>query len=109
MYYNKTIVTDSLSEVNDTISTDTFEITRLSNDSILTVFQNDISLTTNISVGILHFTIAVPDKFKDQTQGLLGNFNGNKSDDLKNISGFIFDATVEDEIYKFGENCELML
>ena len=108
VYYNKTNITDSLAEINETfVSSDAFEITRLSESSISSVFQNKVSITVNISVGILHFTTSVPDKYKGQTQGLLGNYNGNKNDDLTNSSGFIFDFENEMEIFEFGESCEL--
>ena len=70
------------------------------------VFENGISVTVNISVGILHYTIAMPETFRGETRGLLGNFNNNSTDDLKSPNGTLYKADDEKEIFMFGESCK---
>ena len=108
VYHNGTDISNELSEVDDTYTNDaeTVEVIRVSENSTETIFVNGISITTNISVGILHYTIALPEEFKGQTSGLVGNFNDNTTDDLISVNGTLYDPQNETEIYEFGESCE---
>ena len=109
IYHNGTDITSELLETNDTYTNNktTVEVTRLAENSVEFVFENGISVTVNISVGILHYTIAIPETFRGETRGLLGNFNNNSTDDLKSPNGTLYKADNEKEIFMFGESCKI--
>ena len=108
MYHNGTDISYQVSTVNDTYSNsnETIEVTRVAEQSMEIVFSSGISVTVNISVGILYYTIAVPNTYANLTQGLLGNFNGNSSDDIVSPSSTAYNSSDEKEIYMFGETCQ---
>ena len=84
-----TDITSMLSHTNDTYNnTDgSIELTRQDTNSMLVAFANGISATVNITLNMLDFTLALPEKFINQTRGLLGNYNGNKDDDIEDYNG----------------------
>lgn len=109
IFHNSSNITDELTEVNSTYtnSHENIEITRNAEDSLEITFQFGLSVTVNISVGILHYTMAVPDSLQNGTiSGLLGNFNGNSTDDVISLNGTIYDANDEKDIFSYGETCE---
>lgn len=63
--------------------------------------------------GLLKYSISIQgDEFKGKTTGLLGNFNGDKTDDLipKDSSTPIPATSTEREIFeKFGKTCMYIL
>ena len=108
VYHNSTDISNHLSMINDTYSNskETIEIMRSAENSVEIVFENGISVTVNVSVGILHYTIAMPNNFANLTKGLLGNFNGNSNDDFLSPNGTQYNASDERSIFQFGETCK---
>lgn len=103
-----------LSNVNDTYNNNesSIELTRQDTDSMLVAFANGISVTVNISMELLHFTVALPEDYINQTRGLLGNYNGIKDDDLEEYNGTAFENATklnESAIYDVANTCELMI
>nr|XP_032817930.1 mucin-4-like isoform X2 [Petromyzon marinus] len=78
------------------------------NGSLLASFSSGASVTVTATVGALQFLISLPETMRDRTTGLLGVFNGNKTDDFQASNGTIlpFDGTTlpsESRIfYEFG-------
>ena len=59
---------------------------------------------------MLSISITVPPAYKTKTQGLLGVFDDNKSNDLTAFGGTVVPVTAtESEIYnQFGMTCKLL-
>ena len=85
-------------------------ITHLGNNSIEALFDSGVYLQAKGENGFISFLqVSLPEKFINHTNGLLGNFNGNISDDLVPQFGdspLPPDATAEDIHNKFGLTCE---
>ncbi|XP_003384557.1 PREDICTED: mucin-like protein [Amphimedon queenslandica] len=93
VYVDKIDMSDMLSNVNETYNNNdsSIELTRQDTDSMLVAFANGISVTVNITMELLHFTIALPEDYINQTRGLLGNYNGIKDDDLEEYNGTAYE------------------
>lgn len=107
MYVNYTLKNDQLSQVNDTITNDagTLEVTRVDTNSIIVSFANEISITANISLDILDYSIELPEEYFNKTCGLLGNYNGNSMDDVMDINGIVANLTNDTDIYEKANSC----
>ena len=99
-------ITGYLSQVNGTYNVsdgDTeAELTRQDQDTIIATFSNGVGCTFTKSVGILNFVLALPRLFMGQTRGLLGNNNGNKTDNF-----MMRDNLTDEEIFSFGMSGEV--
>ena len=86
----------------------------LGNNTLSATFSSGTYLEVQQENNILSsVVVSLPDSYKTQeTQGLLGSFNGNTSDDLKPKSGaqpLSLDSTLQEIHYSFGLTCELTL
>ena len=86
----------------------------LGNNTLSATFSSGAYLEVQQENNILSsVVVSLPDSYKTQeTQGLLGSFNGNTSDDLKPKSGaqpLSLDSTLQEIHYSFGLTCELTL
>ena len=105
-------ITEYLSQVNGTYNVsngDTeAELTRLDQDTIIATFSNGVGCTFTKSVGILNFVLSLPRSFMGQTRGLLGNNNGNKTDDfvMRGTTHSLPDDLTEVQIFSFGKSCK---
>ena len=105
-------ITGYLSQVNGTYNVsdgDTeAELTRQDQDTIIATFSNGVGCTFTKSVGILNFVLALPRLFMGQTRGLLGNNNGNKTDDfmMRGATHSLPDNLTDEEIFSFGKSCK---
>lgn len=99
---------DAIPDVNDTYSNNSLVfLLRRSETSVLTVFSNGISLTVSVSFGLLSFVITIPQPFRGNVSGLLGNFNGDSSDDLMYPNGTVLDVNSSDRfIHDLGQSCK---
>ena len=80
---------------------------RLSETSIRTQFSAGVSITVSLSFGMLNFLGALPQNLRGIPVGLLGNFNGDTSDDLTYPNGTVLDMNSPDSlIHDFGQSCE---
>lgn len=71
-------------------------------------FDSGESLRVQVRSEIMMIELAAcPDVFRNQTQGLLGNWNGNPDDDFLRPNGDVLsvNASMEDIHYLFGEEC----
>lgn len=104
-------ISSDLAVVNGTYSNTNgiAELTRQAQDSIVTVFSNGVGITINVTVGIPNFVLSLPSSFKHQTQGLLGNYNGDISDEFipRNQTTELPSSISDQEIHQlFGQTCK---
>ena len=105
-------ITGYLSQVNGTYNVSDngteAELTRLDQDTIIATFSNGVGCTFTKSVGILNFVLALPRSFMGQTRGLLGNNNGNKTDDfvMRGTTHSLPDNLTEVQIFSYGKSCK---
>lgn len=81
------------------------------NNAVSIRFDSGESLHVQVRSNILMIELAAcPDAFRNQTRGLLGNWNGDPDDDFLRPDGAILstNASMEDIHYMFGEECQLM-
>ena len=73
---------------------------------IESTFSNGISVTVTLLSGLLNVVAALPQDFMGLSQGLLGNFNGNDTDDFIYPNGTVLDNDASDRmIHSFGLTC----
>ena len=103
-------ITEYLSQVNDTYNTTggETELTHDTENSIRAVFSNGAGGTFTLEAGILNYVLSLPNSFVGQTRGLLGNNNGNQSDDFVRRGELhpLPDSMSEAEIFQFGQTCK---
>ncbi|XP_013415295.1 mucin-like protein [Lingula anatina] len=93
---------------NDTsthsLLSDTVLLSRPENNSFQVTYENGITVSTKALKGALSISFAVPVTFENRTQGLMGVFNNDKSDDLTPSNGApIPETSSEGDIYhQFG-------
>ena len=102
-------VTANVSDSDDLLfsSNQDIFITRDTSNTLTCSFSIGISVTISLSSGMLSFVLQIPDQFQNFTQGLMGNNNGIKTDDLVYRNGTMLLYNVSDrEIHDFGQSCE---
>ena len=77
---------------------------------VISFDDNRIMAMVNKSAdSTFYFTLWVSESFQGLTTGLLGNFNGDSSDDLSSANVTVLAENATDEqIYEFGEYCEFL-
>jgi hypothetical protein len=103
------------SDITDEITNSTFnlnsfvDIQRTSEmNRIESTFSNGISITVTLLSGLLNVVAVLPQEFMGRTQGLLGNFNGNATDDFIYPNGTMLNNDASDRmIHDFGLTCKL--
>jgi hypothetical protein len=124
---NGTNITDNITDSRSQFST-LVNIQRPSNDAMLnaigstvsngnsesnmnrieSTFSGGISITVTLLSGLLNVVAALPQEFMGRTQGLLGNFNGNATDDFIYPNGTMLNNDASDRmIHDFGLTCKL--
>ena len=99
-------ITNSSSNLNSFV-----DIQRTSEmNRIESTFSNGISITVSLLSGVLNIVVVLPQDFMGLTQGLLGNFNGNDTDDFIYSNGTLLDNDASDSmIHDFGQTCESLI
>ncbi|XP_070174967.1 uncharacterized protein [Littorina saxatilis] len=87
------------------VESETYTMKR-SNQSFVVIFASDIQLTISIGFKSLVISTGIPLQYRNQTEGLLGNFNGVKDDDFVLPNGTFLKSNLTDrEIYEdFGSS-----
>ena len=101
-------VSANISTVNDTYLLADVEIIREATNSVVTVFPYDVSVTVEVVAGLPNFVLTLPQSLQGKTQGLLGNYNGNATDDFVYPDGVtVLDNSATDSmIHTFGQLCK---
>ena len=77
--------------------------------TIVFSFSSGIGLTIRVSSGNLSFVLTVPEELNGTAQGLVGNFNGNDTDDFIYPNGTMLSDGVSDrESHHFGQACKFI-
>ena len=109
-YYNGENITDNITNVNDTYSDLSVVIFRSTENSITTVFNFGVSINISVVAGIPNYVLTVPEQYRNQSRGLLGNFNGNDTDDFVFRNGTLLRNDASDfEIHQFGQSCKQIM
>ena len=104
-----TDVTADLIAVNGSMfySDNTVNVNRTSNTTVEVTFMSGVSVEVTLQVGLLAFNVRLPEEFMMEGRGLLGNFDGNKSNEFVYRNGtMIPDSSSDREIHNFGQSCE---
>ena len=106
-YYNGENITDNIANVNDTYFDLGVDIFRSTENSITTVFSVGVSINISLVAGIPNYVLTIPERYRNQSRGLLGNFNGNDTDDFVFRNGTLLRNNASDfEIHQFGQSCK---
>ena len=79
------------------------------NDSLSASFSSGARVQVRVENGILSvLLVSLPDTFQGRTRGLMGNFNGDTSDDLQPRFGFpvAVNSSIEEIHFQFGVTCK---
>ncbi|KAK2157059.1 hypothetical protein NP493_1917g00001 [Ridgeia piscesae] len=92
---------------NDDAAHDKVSVSRKSATSVDVTFSSGFTLAIGVKAQQLDITVGAPSEFKNLTQGLMGIFNGDSSDDLTPASGRVAlnsNGSSERDIFsQFGE------
>lgn len=73
-------------------------------------FPYDIGVAVQVFAGYLNFHVQLSPLYMGTTVGLLGNYNGNASDDFVFRNGAVLDVAASDrEIHQFSQSCKSVL
>ena len=107
---NSVDITDTINDTNTSavdMEPRPISFQRISENSIRTHFSAGVTITVSLSFGMLNFVGALPQTLQGIPVGLLGNFNGDPSDDLIYPNGTQIDMNSSDaQIHDFGQACE---
>ena len=107
-------ITGFLSQVNGTYNDSNggtvVELTREKDSVIIATFSNGVGCTFTKTAGILDFVLSLPRTFVGQTRGLLGNNNGDKTDEfiIRGATHHLPDNISDANIFLFGKSCKYM-
>lgn len=84
------------------------ERSSVNNKSIIVSFPSGFSIEVTPGIELLQITVSADEDLMNSTRGLLGNFNGNKTDDLQYPNGTTISVNAtEEEIFDLGQKCKL--
>lgn len=73
-------------------------------------FYNDVAVEVELFSGYLNIQVQLPPSYMGFTKGLLGNYNGNVSDEFVFRNGTTLDDQASDrEIHQFSQSCKFVL
>ena len=106
-FYNGTNITDNLIQ-NANFSYNDALVLKNNSNSYIVSFSNGIGAVFSLSAGLPNFVLSIPSSLRAHTSGLLGNFNGNQTDDLMFPNNTVLTGSVTDRmIHAFGQSCKL--
>ena len=107
--YNMVDISTSVTNIDDTFSNTDIRVTRTAEDTVLSVFPNGVAVSVGVSGDIPNIVVSLPQDFRGETRGLMGNFNGDDTDDLIFFNGTMLSSDAsEREIFDFGQSCKLL-
>ena len=100
-------ITANLSSVNDTYMTMSVMLERIAEDTVSVSFMSSISLEMSLREGTLTSLLKIPPEYNGTVIGLLGNFDGDDTNDLMYRNGTIASDDIPDrEKHILGQTCE---
>ena len=105
--HNGSDISSNLTTVNSTTMTNSVQITRTATNAVESVFTTGIAITVEVAAGIPNIVVSMPVEFQNRTVGLLGNYNGDKTDDFITRNGTALpENSTDEEIHSFGQTCK---
>ena len=105
---NGTDKTANLSSVGDTYMTMSVMLERITEDTISVSFQSSITIEISLRAGALSSLLKIPPEFMGTVTGLLGNFDGDDTNDLIYRNGTTASNDIRDsKKHEVGQTCEL--
>ena len=110
--YNEQDISNNLTSVNDSFysSSDKIEVTRETETTVTVLLGTGLALAVsyNKSVGIPSFQLNLDPKLTGSMEGLLGNRDGNSTNDIAYRDGTLLDVSTatDEQIFHFGNDCE---
>lgn len=84
------------------------EKSSVNNNTVVVSFPSGFSIEVTTGIRLLQITVNANGDMMNNTEGLLGKFNGDKSDDLQSPNGTTIPANAtEKEIFHLGQQCKL--
>ena len=79
----------------------------VNNNTIVVSFPSGFSIEVTPGIKLLQLSVSAPDDLMNNTEGLLGTFNGVKTDDLQYPNGTMISSNAtEEEIFHLGQECK---
>lgn len=95
----------AMSEQN--FSTTDYISLRYNNDDVIITTSSGATVMVSNSSSVLHLAVEVSNTFIDSTEGLLGYFNGDSSDDFFTPNGnVVSNNSTERDLFGYGQLCE---
>ena len=99
--------TDFTASDPDFSSTEYISIRHSASEELVIASSSGASVMVSGSSAALHLAVEVNDAFINSTEGLLGYFNGDPSDDFYSPNGTVVSNTsTESELYTYGKLCK---
>lgn len=94
----------------DFLTTDYISLRYNDDDELIIATSSGASVMVAVSSSILHLAVEVNNDFINSTEGLLGNLNGDPSNDFLLPDGSILSSnSSERELFEYGKQCELLI
>ena len=107
--YNRVDISINVTNINDSFIDVNISVTRTAENTVLSVFPNGVSISVSVNGDLPNIVVSLPQDLRGQTRGLLGNFNGNDTDDFVFFNGTMLSSDAsEREIFDFGQSCKLL-
>jgi hypothetical protein len=85
-----------------------YELTAAGDSVLISDSDSGVAINVSVSINFLQSALQLPRQFSARVKGLLGNFNGNASDDLELRNGSVLHANAsERHIFEFGQSWRL--
>ena len=105
--HNSIDISSNLTNVNDTYTTQAVQINRTGIDNVTSAFPSGAGVTIRVAENIPNFVLTLPQSFMRQTRGLLGNYNGDSSDEFVYPNETMLISNASDSmIHDFGQACK---
>lgn len=79
----------------------------VNNNTVVVSFPSGFSIEVSPGIRLLQLSVSAPDDLMNNTEGLLGTFNGIKTDDLQYPNGTVISSNAtEEEIFHLGQECK---
>jgi len=76
----------------------------VNNNTVVVSFPSGFSIEVSPGIRLLQLSVSAPDDLMNNTEGLLGTFNGIKTDDLQYPNGTVISSNAtEEEIFHLGQ------
>lgn len=99
-----------LKSVNSTLMLSAGEVSRTDSNSVQAVFENGLSIKIKQNYNLLTFQIQSPDNFGGIVEGLLGNADGDPTNDFVYQNGTVLSINSTDrERHDFGQSCKFSM